>query len=91
MTDETPCCEGCGRQLDRIDHHAIDHSILLDDVYRPVGIYDGDAAGEGPGLASDVDLRCGYCHASIPRSAREYFYRRWYAVLEFGKGQPGHH
>lgn len=87
MAGETPHCESCGRQLDRIDHHAIEHSILRDDVYMPVGIYDGDATGEGPGLASYVDLRCGYCHASIPRPAREYFYRRWYAVLAATRGE----
>lgn len=78
-----PVCPGCDHPLDRIDHFAIEHLILRDDVYRPTGIDDGDGQG-GYGLASEVDLRCGRCGEPLPREDRQYFYRRWYVVLELG-------
>ena len=75
-----PACPYCHHPLDRIDHYGIEHLILRDDIYRPVGIDDGDSKG-GCGLASEVDLRCGRCGEPVPRESREYFYRRWYQVL----------
>jgi hypothetical protein len=87
---DTPSCENdaCRMPLARIDHYGIEHTILSYDddgneIYRPVGLMDGSAAGDQFGLASDIDLRCGYCGTSIPREAREYFYKRWTAVKEY--------
>ena len=54
-------------------------------MYRPVNVGDIDAdetGGTSFGLASETDLRCGFCAVSVPREAREFFYRRWYAVIE---------
>jgi hypothetical protein len=81
-----PDCPACGRPLDRIDHYAIEHLILRGDVFEPVGIADGDGDGGVYGLASEVDLRCGHCHTPVPREVRQFFYRRWYAVLQLGMG-----
>lgn len=69
----TPACANCDRTLDRVDHYGIEHFILTDDVYRYVN-------GE-EGLASEVDLRCGYCSAPIPRHLRSFFYERWCRIL----------
>lgn len=91
MTGENPVglmCTGCGQPLDRIDHYGIEHLILREDVYRPVGVDDGDGGG-GYGIASEVDLRCGHCHTSLPREVREFFYRRWYQVLNLQAGSGG--
>lgn len=82
MTDTLPICPNCRRPMDRVDHHAIEHSILRDGVYRPVGIADG-LEGEEFGLASEIDLRCGYCFTSIPQPARRFFYERWGELQEF--------
>jgi len=69
-----PICPACGRPLDRIDHYGIEHLVLRDWVYWPVDAREG--------LASEVDLRCGYCQCSIPTAARKYFYERWYALMQ---------
>ena len=79
-----PHCPNCQEALIRIDHHAIEHLILEDGVYRPVAVADGMPDGQH-GLASETDLRCGFCGQSVPRSVREYFFRRWYQVLETQK------
>lgn len=76
----TPSCI-CGHVLDRIDHYSIEHLILDNDVYRPVNVGDFDVEGNY-GLASETDLRCGYCGTSVPRESREFFYRRWYQIPE---------
>jgi len=77
-----PKCLGCGHGLDRVDHYGIEHTVLDQGIYRDVGVYDEDAAGGAPGIASEVDLRCGYCGASLTLPAKEFFYRRWIRVLE---------
>lgn len=82
-SDELPQCV-CGKQLDRIDHYGIGHFILTDDVYRDVGILDGAADG-GPGIASEVDLRCAYCGALLDEATRTYFYKRWVWALQAGR------
>jgi hypothetical protein len=77
-------CPGCGRELDRIDHCAIEHMTLDADVYRPLNV--GDVAADGGfGVASETLLRCGYCQAEVPAEYREFFYRRWYQVVEFNR------
>jgi hypothetical protein len=80
----TPACPGCGRVLDRIDHHAVEHMILSDDVYRPTGIDEGDGHG-GFGVASETQLRCGYCGVEVPREHRQYFYERWWQIVAFNQ------
>ena len=86
-------CPTCGHWLDRVDHHAIQHTIFDDDVYREVSIADGGVI-EFPhgirqefGLASEIQLRCGYCSQQLSREARTYFFRHWQAVLEALKRQ----
>lgn len=82
MNDELPQCK-CGKPLDRIDHYAIEHTILDDDVYRMVNVGDPPAP-DWPGagsIASETDLRCGYCGESIPQEARAYFYKRWWQMV----------
>jgi hypothetical protein len=68
-----PVCE-CGKELDRIDRYGIDHEILDGDEYRPVNVNEG--------LASETDLRCGYCGVSVPREHRQFFYERWWATKQ---------
>jgi len=80
--NEPPRCPSCHEHLLRIDHFGIEHTILDNDVYRAVAIADG-SPGAQFGLASETDLRCGYCGTSVPREVREYFYRRWEQVLAF--------
>jgi len=84
--NELPHCPNCHTALVRIDHYAIEHLILDDGIYRPVAIADGMPDAEY-GLASETDLRCGVCGASVPRTVREFFYRRWYQALEAIKRQ----
>jgi len=72
--NELPHCPACHRALTRIDHYGIEHLILDADLYRPIDATEG--------LASEVDLRCGFCSFPVPRAVREFFYRRWYAVIE---------
>lgn len=75
--DGAPACDGCDNILDRIDHYGIEHFILDGSVdggvYREVNVEEG--------LASEVDLRCGYCGAPIPRHLRSFFYDRWCRIL----------
>lgn len=80
VDEQVPQCV-CGKQLDRIDHYGIGHFILDGDVYRDVGVHDGAADGEF-GIASEVDLRCAYCGASLDRATKTYFYKRWVWVLQ---------
>jgi hypothetical protein len=68
----TPRCPGCRRELDRIDHYGIEHLILDGATYRPMNATEG--------LASRVDLRCGYCQTPVPRTSRAFFYQRWEQV-----------
>jgi hypothetical protein len=87
MVSAAPHCPSCGHDLDRIDHHAIEHMILRDEVYCPTGIDEGDGHG-GYGVASEVSLRCAYCGAEVPQQSRRYFYERWYQVLAFSQNLP---
>ncbi len=77
MKSETPRCHKCKKSLDRIDHYAVEHTILDQDEYRPVAIVDGEAGGGEYGMASETDLRCAYCGEPLRREDREFFYRRW--------------
>lgn len=77
--NEIPHCPSCHHALTRVDHYGIEHLILDDSVYRPVNVEEG--------LASEVDLRCGFCALPLPREMREFFYRRWYAVIEATREQ----
>lgn len=74
-------CTGCGKELDRVDHVGTNRYILDNDVYRDLAIDDNMVYG-GPGVASDTEVRCGYCGHPITREARVYFYKRWIRVLE---------
>lgn len=80
--NDIPRCQNCNKLLDRIDHYGIQHTILVDGEYREVAIPDGDADGGECGLASETDLRCAYCGASINRPDRAYFYQRWVQVKQ---------
>lgn len=77
---DTPVCPSCERVLDRIDHAAILHLVLDDQVYRSAAVNE-PGPGQIFGIASETKLRCGYCQAELPREARSYFYQRWEAVL----------
>lgn len=76
--DELPQCV-CGKKLDRVDHVGTVHFILDGETYREVSIVDGPT-DSNPGLASEVDLRCGYCGATLERPAKAYFYQHWAAI-----------
>lgn len=80
--DSPPRCGQCGKELDRIDHYGIEHTILRDGVYREVAIADGDADGSEYGLASETQLRCAYCGQELHPTQREWFYRRWIQVQQ---------
>jgi hypothetical protein len=82
-TNDPPYCKCCGKKLDRIDHCAIEHTMLREDTYGPVGIMDGGVNGEEYGLASEIDLCCGYCGATIHMEAKAFFYKRWANVKDF--------
>lgn len=89
MTDDKLLhCSYCGHRLDRVDHYAIQHTILDHGIYRDVSIADGGVLGEEYGLASETDLRCGYCSEPLPREARAYFFRRWQAALQAAENAP---
>ena len=79
---EIPHCAGCQRALTRIDHYGIEHLILS--VSRETSLYRPLFATEG--LASEVDLRCGFCGASLEREQRAFFYQRWYQMLDAMEG-----
>lgn len=81
--DIAPVCEGCGRALNRVDHVGTERVILDGGVYRILVGVDGSADGEPVGIASDVDLLCGYCGHSLHRAAKQFFYERWYLLKEF--------
>lgn len=80
---ETPACLNCGKTLDRIDRICTERFILDSDVFRELAIPDGDASGEAYGVASDIELHCGYCGVKLEPPAREFFYRRWGELKRF--------
>lgn len=80
---KTPACGCCGRTLDRVDHVGTEHFILDGDAFREVGVNDGGVNGEQYGLASEVDLKCGYCGVVLDIDSRGFFYRRWGKLKRF--------
>jgi hypothetical protein len=49
-----------------------------------VGIDEGDGHG-GFGVASETQLRCGYCGVEVPREHRRFFYERWWQIVAFNQ------
>jgi hypothetical protein len=88
--DATPVCESCSHPLVWVDHYQIEHSILDEDRYRPVGLMDRGPQGEDHPLASEVDLRCGRCGRSLTVDQRRWFYQRWVYIQQYieAQGRP---
>jgi hypothetical protein len=74
-----PLCTSCGKPLEKVDHYQIEHMTLDQEIYRPTH------AGEG--LASETDLRCGWCDVPLTLEQRRYFYERWYAIPKELRGE----
>lgn len=83
MSDETPTCDSCLESLDRVDHYAIEHTILDDGVYRPVSISDPGVRSDEYPLASAIDLWCGRCNHPLTVEQRAWFYQRWLAMHQY--------
>jgi len=77
---DIPVSTACGHTLDRIDHVAIEHLILDQEVYRGLSIDEG--LDDRVGLGSEVRLVCGYCLVEVPREQREFFYAHWWQVVQ---------
>jgi hypothetical protein len=73
-SDSPPRCLECRRRMDRVDRVDTEHLVMDDGIYRPLNVTEG--------LAAEIDLRCGYCSASIPQPVRRYFYERWGELKE---------
>lgn len=85
MSDMAPACAECGRMLDRINHIGTERFILDEGVYRILGVHDGSADGTTFGMASEVELLCGYCGHPVRREDRQFFYERWEQLLAYTK------
>lgn len=69
MADKPPRCRQCQMPLVRVDRLGIEHLTLDEDVYREVHALEG--------IASEVQLRCGRCHAGLTKEQAAFFYKGW--------------